>query len=369
MVKDILISFIIQFLNTFPAKDKKVIAQNIEQLHNLRHLSPKDWNKLFHLASVQGVGMLLFYYLEGSAKLIPEEQKQFLKHSYSINLFRNITLFNELKRVLKTFKNHGVATLVLKGASLAENFYPLPELRPYNDIDILINKHDIQKAKEILINLGYSPPRKSEEAFNEKYWYSQHFFKKENNILLEIHWNIAQLRRYKINIESIWNEAVPFKSGDTESLMMSMEDLIIYQSLHLSYHYYSKLLWLLDLALIIQKERDSISWEKIIERCKTQRVCSPVYFTLLYLKNLLKVDIPENVLKNLKPGFITNIVIRSMLDTKTLPKRKIVENKLLRFPFALSLIDSLPEKTAFGMEFLHRIPFINRLPLQRTEDR
>lgn len=353
---NILISIIIQFLKKFPTNDPKKYSIN-----NFHHLSPKDWNKLFQLASVQGVDMLLFYCLKENAGLIPEEQRQFIKHQYSINLLRNMAFSGELKRVLKAFKNHGIATLVLKGASLAENFYPLPELRPYSDIDILINKQGLGKVKEILINLGYAPPEKNEEKFNETYWYSQQFIKKENNMLLEIHWNIAQLKRYKIKIDRIWDEAVPIKIGDIETLMMSMEDLIIYQSLHLAYHYYSKLLWLLDLALIIQKERDSISWKKIIGRCKTQRVCNPVYFTLLYLKNLLKVDIPENVLKSLKPNSLTDIAIRSMFNTKTLPGRKIVDNKILRFPLALLLIDRMPEKITFGMEFLHRIPSMNRL--------
>lgn len=364
MVEDILISFIIRFLKIFPARDKKVIAQNIEQLHNLCHLSPPNWNKLIHLASVQGVDMLLFYCLtrkEIGDCAIPEEQRQTLISRYSANLYRHKAFTNELKRILQIFNRKGVATLVLKGASLAENFYPLPELRPYSDIDLLVHKNDLKVVKEILIKSGYSPAEKANEEFNEKYWYSYQFFQNDKKVLLEIHWNIAQLQRYKINIESIWNGAISFKIDETESLMMSIEDLIIYQSLHLAYHYYSRLLWLIDIALIFLKKRDSVNWEKIIERCKTQRVCNPVYFTLLYLKNLLKVDIPKNVLKSLKPNFLTYIAIRSMFNTKTLPKRKIVENKLLRFPFALLLIDRMPEKAAFGMEFLHRIPSVNRL--------
>lgn len=308
--------------------------------------------------------MILIHCLTGKEigfGAIPGDQKQFMKHQYSICLSNNFILSNELKRLLEIFKKKGVATLILKGASLAENFYPLPELRPYSDIDILVHKNDLKVVKEILIKSGYSSAEKANEEFNEKYWYSYQFFQNDKKVLLEIHWNIAQLRRYKINIDSIWKDAISFKIDETESLMMSIEDLIIYQSLHLSYHYYSKLLWLLDLAIIIQKERDSISWEKIIERCKTQRVCNPVYYALLYVKNLLKTGIPDNVLKSLKPNSLTYIAIRSMLNTKTLPQRKIVENKLLRFPFALLLIDRMPEKAAFSMEFLHRIPSMNRL--------
>ena len=321
----------------------------------LQNFTKKHWDRLFHLASLHGVDMLLFHCLiENNCKEwgIPEKQRQRYKKLWVVNLIHSLMLSNELKKVLQTLKTEGIDTLVLKGASMAQNYYPLPELRPFNDIDILVHKEDLDKIKEALIKSGYTPQEKSQENFYRKYWYSIHFFQKKKKILLEIHWNIAQLKRYKININNIWQEAEPFNIGESACRMMSIEDLIIYQSLHLMYHYYDRLLWMVDIALIIEKEKKSIDWEKIVKKCYAQNCRSPVYYALVYIKDLFKAPIPSATLSLLMPNLFIDYFVKLMLNTKDLPGQKIVHNRFFRYPFALLMIDHMQDRVAFGTEFI-----------------
>ena len=353
IVNELLLYFVVQFLKKSPPYSLKKRAMEI-----LQNFTQKDWDELFSKASLHGVDMLLCYSLTkniGKEWNIPDKQRQRFKELYVLNLSRSLILSNELQKTLETLKIEGVDALVLKGASMAQNYYPFPELRPFNDIDILVHKKDLDKIKDTLIKSGYTPQEKSQENFSRKYWYSFHFIHKKKKILVEIHWNIAQLKRYKININNIWQKAASFNIGKSNGLMMSTEDLIIYQALHLSYHYYDRLLWLVDIALIIEKEKKSIDWEKIVKKCTDQNCRFPVYYALVYIKDLFKVSIPADSLNRLKPNNFINYFVKSMLNTKDLPGKKITGNRFFRYPFALLMIDSIRGRLAFGMEFIRNV--------------
>lgn len=51
---------------------------------------------------------------------------------------------------------HKVTTLLLKGAALAVDYYPQPEMRPLADLDLLIHKKDLAVSLTVLEKLGYA---------------------------------------------------------------------------------------------------------------------------------------------------------------------------------------------------------------------
>ena len=353
IVNELLLYFVVQFIKKSPPESLKKHSLKV-----LQNFTQKHWDRFFHLASLHGVDMLLFHRLtENNCKEwdIPEKQRQRFKKLWVVNLSHSLILSNELKKVLQTLETERINALVLKGASMAQNYYPLPELRPFNDIDILVQKKDLDKIKDTLIKSGYTSQEKSKENFNRKYWYCLPFFQKKKKILLEIHWNIAQLKRYKININNIWQEATSFNIGKSAYLMMSIEDLIIYQSLHLAYHYYDRLLWMVDIALIIEKEKKYIDWEKIVKKCYAQNCRSPVYYALVYIKDLFKAPIPSATLSRLMPNLFIDYFVKLMLNTKELPGKKIIHNRFFRYPFALLMIDRMQDRVVFGTEFIRNV--------------
>ena len=136
---------------------------------------------------------------------------------------------------------------------------------------------------------------------------------------------------------------------------MSVEDLIKYQSLHLMYHYYDRLLWMVDIALIIEKEKKSIDWEKLVQKCYDQNCRTPVYYALVYIKDLLKASIPNAPLSRLMPNLFIDYLVKLMLNTKDLPDGKIMHNRFFRYPFALLIIDRIQDMVAFGAEFIKNV--------------
>lgn len=63
-----------------------------------------------------------------------------------------------LLEMVAAMEGAGIRTVVLKGAVLAHDLYPGPELRPRRDIDVLVSDADARKAVDILRSLGFDGP-------------------------------------------------------------------------------------------------------------------------------------------------------------------------------------------------------------------
>ena len=60
-----------------------------------------------------------------------------------------------LEQVINTFRQNGVALVLLKGAALGSMVYPDPSWRPMRDIDVLVSADDTGTARSLLVQQGF----------------------------------------------------------------------------------------------------------------------------------------------------------------------------------------------------------------------
>ena len=295
-------------------------------------------------AQHHGISPLLYrnLFLIEDVTLLPERALKNLRAQYYANIARNMRLYDELNKILGSFKNEGIDVVVLKGAALAEVVYNDISLRGFNDIDILVLKNDLNMAKNVAIAAGYTLENiHSPEAFMEEFGYNLHYIK---DITLEIHWDIARRignEQYtNIDINEVWDNAIPMKISNNDCKMMSPEDMLLHLSIHLAGHRYGRLIWLCDIAEIIRYY--DINWEKLILNAKKYRTKAYVYYTLYFTSELFGSEVPSRVLKELRP------------------------NNLERRLFFSILEDIIHIKTK---NVLYQIPLINLLLIDRKVDR
>jgi len=227
-----------------------------------------------------------------------------LKGQYYATIARNMRHYDELHHILNSFKDEGIPVIVLKGAALAEIIYHDIGLRGFNDIDILVRREDLQRAKSVINNAGYVLDKiGSPEYYSEKFGYNLHYFK--NNIILEIHWDIARKinnEQYsRIAIDELWKNASPVKIADSEAYVLSFEEMLLHLCVHLAGHRYNRLIWFCDISEII---RNGINWEKILKKAKKYRARILMYYGLRFTSDLLSTEVPDMVLHKLKPDDI-----------------------------------------------------------------
>lgn len=123
-----------------------------------------DWNYFSSLANAHGVSALVCHNLEKHNLLttIPEEVVTFLRGALMLSLSHNAFNTEAMCEVLRLLNEANIRTVLLKGLALDLTVYENEGLRQMSDVDILINREECLKAREILIRNGFiSLPVKS----------------------------------------------------------------------------------------------------------------------------------------------------------------------------------------------------------------
>ncbi|MCU0223573.1 MAG: nucleotidyltransferase family protein [Acidobacteria bacterium] len=153
----------------------------------------------------------------------------------------------------------GIPFVALKGAALGAAHYPAPALRPMTDVDLLVAPGDKDRALTALAAAGFVRPPPAQEAFWAGSFYNLPLDPPPGQAgKLELHWSIAQQGRHAPDVEGILARARAIETPAGRLPIPEAVDLLLHQSLHLSYHYFEpKLIWLHDLALLHRDPPDA----------------------------------------------------------------------------------------------------------------
>lgn len=116
-----------------------------------------DWAALYRESRAQTVHLLVYDCLhQAEHTIMPPEVEAQWKQSALITFWNNEQIRKEQSVVLDTLQKEGIPCVILKGSSSAM-CYPKPELRCAGDIDLLVSKEMLVKAKMLLEDIGYIP--------------------------------------------------------------------------------------------------------------------------------------------------------------------------------------------------------------------
>jgi hypothetical protein len=127
-------------------------------------------------------------------------------HFYK-NTHRNLFLTGELLRLLNLFEAQGIFAIPYKGPALAAVAYGNLALREFADLDILIRKQDVQRAKELLTSAGYRPEdrlTRAQEAALLRNTH-EHAFRRDDKGLVDLHWGVVERHfSFPLDPERLW---------------------------------------------------------------------------------------------------------------------------------------------------------------------
>lgn len=119
-------------------------------------LSPQAWETLCAIAEQYRLGPILHHnagHVSGTCD-IPDIVRQRWHASYRDWALRALSARSTLVRIASMLDCGGIAYAALKGAWLAWHAYPQVALRPMRDLDILVERADILRAYELLLDAG-----------------------------------------------------------------------------------------------------------------------------------------------------------------------------------------------------------------------
>jgi hypothetical protein len=325
----------------------------IERLKKLLQ-APIAWQNLFSLAEHQGVQPLLFEALNLVQDVVPEAEFHAWKRAYDANLVKNLLLARELIRIVAHLCANQIQVLAYKGLSLAEALYRDVALRQSGDIDLLVQARDLRRAREALLELGYSARHafsEQQERFFLRSGYECVFDGAAGQNILEVQWAF-QPRFYAIDfdMDGVFERASNISVAGQTMRTPSCEDLLLSLTVHAAKHVWSRLLWLCDIARLIAVP--TMDWVWVISQAKELGVLRILHVNVLAANALLEANIPAVLRPSLArdriAGSLAGEVQRQMTGS-TAPNLESVSY------FRLML--RLRERLSDRLRFLKRLTF------------
>jgi hypothetical protein len=228
-----------------------------------------DWDYLFQLARRHAVVPLLYTRLAQQAPdLVPPEHLAHLKKHYLENSARNTILTAELCRLIELLAGEGIEAIPYKGPVLALFAYDNISLRRFVDLDLIVKKSDVLKARELLMHEGYSPTKSLSLDQQELLLRSQHnmqFSRDNHRLIVELHWEVApHLFASTVTADHLWQNLRHVELNGIKVSTLSAGDLLFSLCVHGSRHLWERLGWICDVAELIR--RHSFNWTELLER-------------------------------------------------------------------------------------------------------
>lgn len=140
----------------------------------------------------------------------------------------------KIEKLFRLLRQAGVEAVLAKGLAVAR-LYPESGLRPYGDIDILVDPGQIRAAERVV---------NADEA---------------KDCQVDLHKNFSELSDRKLDQLFSRSSLVPL--GDEKVRVLSCEDHLALLSVHLLKHGAWRPLWLCDVGVMIENLPPSFAWD------------------------------------------------------------------------------------------------------------
>jgi len=264
----------------------------------------------------------------GSQRLMPlvienlgtESHPYFPKFiGYKKNLWvRNQRIFLAAKELLKKLNDEGIPTILLKGLSLANVYYPRNETRPMNDGDILIPFEyksqliNILKEENSIFKIG------ADQENMIDFVHASHFFQ-DKNANIDVHWNIfTEYSQNRASSIFAWDGAIDFEwDGIATKRLNPTHDFFVVLVSGRNFENIPPIRWVADCVMILKNTNGVLDWNEFIRLSKDFSFKPFIQKALPYLKTNFWPDIPTEVMEKidkLEPSHTEVMYYKSVSD-------------------------------------------------------
>jgi hypothetical protein len=258
-----------------------------------------DWDFVQSYAEKHNLVPLLSHHLNAQAR----EKAPPIVYEKLRNQFRRISAWNvylsgELCRLLTLFASHKIDAIPYKGPALGAHVYGNASLRPCRDLDILVRRCDVLRAKDLLIDEEFAllPPLEEVQlAMMLRTQYHLPFLRDARRMVVELHWQVsARLFAAPLDSESLWQRSGHADFAGITIKTLAPEDLLLSLCVHGTKHMWEKLSWAADIAQLLEVER-ALNWQPLLERAQRTGTERMLLLGLYVAHDLLDAPLPLQV--------------------------------------------------------------------------
>jgi hypothetical protein len=261
----------------------------------------RDWDSLLSLAQEHRVLPMLFSRFADMGPAVPPAVQDRLQAEYHRNVFHCLANAVELISVLKAFDHERIPAMPFKGVVLAASIYHNLTARSAGDLDLLIHYRDLARATAILLERGYElkTPMHEDGTPAGPGHYECHFERQRDGMVMELRWmlELTQPRfRRNLGMDWVWPQRRTAIVAGTEVPDMNCEIKLLVLCMHGSKHIWSRLIWICDVAQLLNVSPD-LDWQEVIEEAKRSGLWRALALGILLAHRVAGAAVPQATLR------------------------------------------------------------------------
>lgn len=283
-----------------------------------------DWELLLQLASLHRVTPLVCRSLgTHAATLVPSAVMARLQHHDRMNVQHSLRMTSALLSLLKLLDAHRIRAIPYKGPILAATLYGDLGLREFTDLDILIDKSDAPRARDLLAANGYklyyqwdgTPHSRHPRTVLKHHW--EYAFTRKDDVHVELHCPLHhECCSFPFDFETLWARSEQLCIANAIVCSLCPEDLFLILCAHAAKHFWARLQWLCDISELIRMHQD-LNWKQMAHQLH-QTNSPPMFLAALHTAHdLLGSPLPDHLLERWKaallPRFFAAIIKGQLL--------------------------------------------------------
>ena len=264
-----------------------------------------DWQQVYALATRHRVLPLLLRHLkERDWEQVPEGLRSALESFFQFNAAHTFSLSRELLRLEQLFAAHHIEMASFKGPTLAAQLYGSPAWRQFGDLDILVSRREVLRARELLMQGGYHlrvPLDAAQDAAHFRDDSVYDLMREKPDVMLEMHWSLttrsfARPLRLEHLLAHLYR--APLASG--EATYLGREDLLLLLCIHGTKHLWERLSWICDIADLLRLEdgdEKRFDWDRLQQLAERFAVRRMVALGLILAHEILDAPLPPEMIQ------------------------------------------------------------------------
>ncbi|MEZ6006361.1 MAG: nucleotidyltransferase family protein [Planctomycetota bacterium] len=200
---------------------------------------------LLALVTAHGLDARLDEAVRDGRARVPDAQRPGLRERMRTRTAKALHALHIRDQAVGLLQAAGVPVVVLKGAAFADWLYPRPELRAFEDVDLLVPRSSWRMALAVLVAGGASAGRRSGSGPHVR------SVQVPGGLVVDLHGRFADAPgRAGLDGEPVFDRALPTAHGGPQVPTLSLGDHLLHVAEHAARSKWVRLGWLTDVHLL-----------------------------------------------------------------------------------------------------------------------
>lgn len=255
-----------------------------------------DWTKV--LAVVRANGILPSFrenILRYCPEKIPSSIRAQLQQEFHHRAAESLGYARELPRVFSALQQHGVRALAFKGPALAQQLQHKLSLRQCRDLDIFVERGELNDAIAALESAGYRTVWPENQNLPGMLQTDKHILlvAGTGGFKVEIHWSLALPgSRFRVYFNDLWSRREQISVLGSSIPIPAKEDMLLILCFHAAAHNWGSLKWICDIAEFVRRY-PNLNWQWLLRYARQLGCCRILLTGVTLARDAMGIPLPE----------------------------------------------------------------------------